>query len=135
MVGSNESELDIQSPSSSKTNIEKKHRKIKNSFDKKHLTSNKNNLRYASDNETENDHSSTIHKKLKTNNKKTKTSFESQLISYLHNRPAQEENDPDKLFLLSLLPQIKQLSQDKKNSIVYLFFKWHSTNKSYTQHQ
>lgn len=48
--------------------------------------------------------------------KKSAVSFEDNLLSYLHNRPKEEE-DPDKHFLLSLLPQIKALTQNKKNQL------------------
>ncbi|XP_050548452.1 uncharacterized protein LOC126910105, partial [Daktulosphaira vitifoliae] len=37
--------------------------------------------------------------------------LENHLVSFLQNRKP-EENDPDKLFLLSLLPQIKKIPED-----------------------
>jgi len=110
MIGSNESEVDVQSPSTSKVYVKKQNKKIENSFD----SSENNNLR------NNRPYSPTIRKKLKTKSNKNETSFENKLISYLHNRP-KEETDPDKLFLLSLLPQIKQLSQDKKTQLFIYF--------------
>ncbi|CAH1712399.1 unnamed protein product [Aphis gossypii] len=106
MIGSNDSEVDVQSPSTSKMY----NKKIENSFESNENNNLRNNRPY----------SPTIRKKLKTKNNKTETSFENKLISYLHNRP-KEETDPDKLFLLSLLPQIKQLSQDKKTQLFIYF--------------
>lgn len=110
MIGLNESEVDIQSPSTSKMYVTKQNKKIENSFE----SSENNNLR------TKRPYSPTISKILKTKSIKNETAFENKLISYLHNRP-QEETDPDKVFLLSLLPQIKQLSQDKKTQL-YIYF-------------
>lgn len=110
MIGLNESEVDVQSPSTSKLYDKKQNKKIENSFE----SSENNNLR------TKRPYSPTISKKIKTKSIKNETAFENKLISYLHNRP-QEEPDPDKLFLLSLLPQIKQLSQDNKTQL-YIYF-------------
>lgn len=103
MDGLDESEVDIQSPSSNKIYVDNRNKKLQNFH------------------ETENEHSSTTRKKLKTNRKKNETSFENKLISYLQNRPLPQETDPDKLFLLSLLPQIQKLSQDKKTQL-YIYF-------------
>ena len=120
MVGLNESEVAVQSPSTSNMYVKRKGKKIENSFE----SSENNNLTYTNvteSRETESNkrpYSPTISKKSKTKSTKNETAFENKLIDYLRNRP-REETDPDKLFLLSLLPQIKQLSQDKKNSIIY----------------
>lgn len=73
MVGLNESEVDVQSPSTSKMYVKKQNRKIENSFE----SSENNNLR------TKRPYSPTISKKLKSKSIKNETSFENKLISYL----------------------------------------------------
>ncbi|CAI6353634.1 unnamed protein product [Macrosiphum euphorbiae] len=122
MVGLNESEVAVQSPSTSNMYVKRKGKKIENSFE----SSENNNLTYTNvteSRETESNkrpYSPTISKKSKTKSTKNETAFENKLIDYLRNRP-REETDPDKLFLLSLLPQIKQLSQDKKTQLYINF--------------
>jgi len=122
MAGLNESEVAVQFSSTSNMYVQKKSKKIENSFE----SSENNNLTYTNvtvSRETESNkrpYSPTISKKSKTKSTKNETAFENKLIDYLRNRP-REETDPDKLFLLSLLPQIKQLSQDKKTQL-YIYF-------------
>lgn len=60
------------------------------------------------------------HKKFKKNSKTAEPNFGSSLLKILENRQVIPE-DPEKSFLMSLLPQIKSLDEDKKTQLYVKF--------------